>query len=812
LVLKKTNLLLFTTFLLSSQVQADSSDELFKKVFGKNTESKQVILDATLGDFYLGGINATISGEKLISLSGKDLEALLSSKVRENKRALYQFRDKDVEVNKLPFKVTYHASELRLKIELPADDQEPVSSNIYEELVPYYSRKAQTSATFSLGTNYKLEAVEVKNLDQKSSFNAQVDSFMNIKSLTFENQMNYLSSRKDPWYRQNSRLVVDSPSKMQRFEMGDVSYPILGYQQSRTLGGVSFYKDFSLNPYRVTSPTSSFEYEVISRSLVRTIVNGAILKTEYKNPGRYSVKDIPLNNGLNRIVVEITDDFGKKEILVFNESSSLDSLAENVSRYALVAGVPVTDTDVRRDYDQSKGTFLSGFYQYGVSKHWTLGGYSQGNKDFKMLGASNIFSTGLGNVSLDIAGSKNKIQSGNAVQANYQLNLFGSQWYDSHNLNVRFEYRSPWFNEAGDFIFNRFDYNAAASYSIPFWEKFNASVGGNLSHPRAGDKEKFGLDTSVTSRLFNATSLTFFYGRARDENKNWSTQLYLFFNIAFGESSTFASAYYEKNSETKRITLINDDGKKLNSLKTSASVDENLASRNGTLDLQYNTTLADLGVREEIQGLKGRSTGSKTSLRFLSAFAFVKDNENAAFSISRPIANSFVIFKPKDNWKGQRFGVQSITNDNDTETGLFGESLVSGLTPYQYRRLQLDPSYLEPGYSLGQESFVVYPRYRSGSLFMIGESGLLVLKGTMLDKKGKPLALKVGYLTAQNGKTTPFFTGRDGEFLIEGAEPSVVKIQIDDEQFEQKELDLSGKASGIMDIGKIIVPEKEGRL
>ncbi len=810
--MKKTNLFALTVFLVSAQVHADSSDELFKKVFGKNSESKKVVLDATLGDFYLGGVNSTIAGERLISLSGKDLEALLSSKVRENKRSLYHFQDKDVEVAKLPFKVTYLASELRIKIELPPDDQEPVSSNIYEELVPYFSRKAQTPATFSFGTNYKLEAVEIKNLDQKSSFNAQIDSFMNIKSLTFENQMNYISTRKEPWYRQNSRLVIDSPSKMQRFEMGDITYPILGYQQSRTLGGVSFYKDFSLNPYRVTSPTSSFEYEVTSRSLVRTIVNGAILKTEYKNPGRYSVKDIPLNNGLNRIVVEITDDFGKKELLIFNESSSLDSLADNVSRYALVAGVPVNDTENHRDYDQSKGTFYSGFYQYGVSRHWTIGGYSQGNKNFNMLGASNILSTGLGNVSFDAAGSKNKMQSGTALQTNYQLNLFGSQWYDSHNLNLRFEYRSPWFNEAGETTYNRFDYNAAANYSVPFLEKFNASVGGNVSHPRIGDNERFGLDTSLTSRLFNATSLTFFYGRSRDENKNWNTQLYLFLNIAFGESSTFASAYYEKNSETKRVTIINDDGKKLHSLKTSASIDENIASRNGSLDLQYNTTLADLGIREEIQGMKGRATGSKTSIRMLSAFAYVKDNEKSAFSISRPISNSFVIFKPNESWKGQRFGVQSITNNNDTETGLFGESLVSGLTPYQYRRLQLDPSFLEPGYSLGQESFVVYPRYRSGSLFVIGESGLLVLKGIMLDKKGMPLSLKVGYLTTKNGKTIPFFTGRDGEFLIEGAEPSLVKIQIDDEQFEQRELDLSGKASGIMDIGKFIVPEKEDRL
>lgn len=810
--MKKTNLLLLSAFFHSLPVHADSSEDLFKKVFGKTQESKKVVLDATMGDFYLGGVGAVLAGEKLLTLSGADLNRALEGKIRIHKRPVYKLPEGDVELGKLPFKVQYLASDLRLRIELPPEDQEPLSSNIYDEMIPYYARKAQTPATFSLGTNYKLEAVAPKNLNQTGSLNAQVDSFMNIKSLTFENQMNYLSNRKESWYRQNSRLTIDSPSRMQRLELGDVSYPILGYQQGRSVGGVSLYKDFSLNPYRVTSPTSSFEYEITSRSLVRTIVNGAVLKTEYQNPGHYSIKDIPLNNGLNRIVVEITDDFGKKSVLVFNESSSLDSLAESMSRYSLVAGYPVNDTENRRDYDQSGGAFYSAFYQHGVKKGWTLGGYSQGNNDFTMLGASNIFSTSLGNISFDTAGSKNSFKSGKALLANYQLNLFGTQWYDSHTLSLRFEHRSPWFNETGAVIFNRFDYSATANYSVPFLERFNASVGGNFSHPRIGDNGKFGADASLTSRLFNAGSLTFFYGRARDENKLWSTQLYFFLNIAFGESSTFASAYYEKNSNTKRLTVIHDDGRKLKSLKTSASVDETLTSRNGSLDLQYNTTLADLGVREEIQAFKGRTTGSKTSFRLLSSFAFVKDREQSAFSISRPISNSFVIFKPNEHWKGQRFGVQSVTNDNDTETGLFGESLVSGLTPYQYRRLQLDPSFLEPGYSLGQESFVVYPRYRSGSLFMIGESGLLVLKGIMLDKEGKPLSLKVGYLTGKNGKSTAFFTGRSGEFLIEGAEPSQVKIQIDDERFDVKELNLQGKASGIIDIGTIVVPDKEGHL
>lgn len=121
---------------------------------------------------------------------------------------------------------------------------------------------------------------------------------------------------------------------MQRFEVGDVNFPILGYQQSFQIGGISFYRDFSLNPYRVVNPTSSFEYRIDSRSLVKTYVNNILLKTEYMNAGSYSVKDIPLNNGINKILVEVLDELGATKTFIFNESGSLDLIAEGVSRYA----------------------------------------------------------------------------------------------------------------------------------------------------------------------------------------------------------------------------------------------------------------------------------------------------------------------------------------------------------------------------------------------------------------------------------------------------------------------------------------------
>ncbi len=803
------SLLLFALVVPVQSYAQPNTDELFKKVFGKSSkEEKKALVDATLGDFFIGEVNVIIVGEKIISISHQDLKRLLADKIREESQTKYQLSETDTDPEKLPFQIKYHAAEIRISILIPTEDLKPNDANVYDDLTPYYARQAFEPAPFSIGLNYKLEQSFNKNTNQNNIFLAQTNTFLNINNVSVENQMTYLTDRENGWARQSTKAIYDRPNRMQRFEAGDIFYPIIGYQQSQNLGGISFYKDFSLNPYRMVTPTSSFEYQVLNRSLVKTFVNNVLVKTEYMNAGRYSVRDIPLNNGINKIIIEITDDLGNVKVLTFNDSGSLDLLAAGVSRYSLAAGYPTSEVDGNLKYQDETGAFGSGFYQHGITKHWTTGVYAQGNKNYSLLGSNQILSSNFGNWSYDLAGSKNDFNSGYVTQLTYQLNLFGAYWYDSHTLTTKVEYRSAYFNESGANFKNRYDISTTASYSVPLFERFNVALGGSWQHPTLSDIARISYNTSVTTNLFESSSITAFAGRTRDEFNIWSNQVYFFFNMTFGASNTFASVFYDKESDTKRLTVIRDTGKKYNDLKVAAVVDDNISSKSGYVDVQYNSVLADLGAREEVIKINGQREGYKTTVRFLSSLAYVYNGQDHGVSISRPISNSFVIFKPNSDWKGQKFGVQTSNGINDSSTGLFGETLVSELTPYQYRRLQLDPSNLEPGYILGQESFVVYPRKNSGHLFVVGKSGLLVLKGTLIDAGNKPIGLKVGYWTSASGKNTPFFTDREGNFFIEGVEASLGSVQIDD-NFKPVQMDLTGKKQGMLDIGNIKVLSEE---
>jgi outer membrane usher protein FimD/PapC len=787
-----------------------NTDDLFKKIFGKkNKEEKNNLVDVTIGDFFIGEVRINLVGEKITKISQEDLKKILIDKIREESLLKYKLNDGDIAPELLPFPIKYHPSELRVSILIPTEDLRPIDANVYDDLTPYFARQAIAPAPFALALNYKLEQTFNKNTNQSNLFLAQTDLFMNIKNISFDNQMTYFSNNEKYWKRQSSKAIYDRPSRMQRIEAGDAFYPIVGYQQAQSLGGISFYKDFSLNPYRMVTPSSSFEYQVSSRSLVKTYVNNVLLKTEYMNSGSYSVRDIPLNNGINKIVIEIVDDLGVKKILTFNDSGSLDLLAEGVSRYSLATGYPSSEVGRNLKYLNDDGLFATGFYQHGLNRHWTVGGYAQGNKNYKLLGANQIISSRLGNFSYDLAGEKNNFNSGLVTQLTYQLNLFGAYWYDSHTFTTKVEYRSPFFNEVGANFENRYDVTTTASYSVPLFERFNVAIGGSYQNPTLAENSKISYNGSLTTNLFESSSFTAFAGKTKDEFKVWTNQLYFFFNITFGASNSFASAFYDRESKTKRLTVMRDTGKKYNDVKVAAVVDDNITSKNGYLDLQYNSILADIGAREEVVKNNGKKEGYKTSIRLLSSFAYVHNGQDQGFSISRPISNSFVIFKPNEDWKGQKFGVQTFNGVNDASTGIFGETLISELTPYQYRRLQLDPSNLDPGYSLGQESFAVYPKKYSGHLFVVGKSGVLVLKGILIDSENKPLALKVGYWTsATNGKNTPFFTDREGVFFVEGVEASKGSIQIDDE-YSPIQMDLTGKKQGLLEIGKIKMINEE---
>lgn len=791
-------------------LRAETNEDLYKKVFGHQTEVREILTSAVLEERIIGDVRVKAQGKKLISVNRDDLIAALKNMIFENQLQSILSKNLEIQLQDLPFAMTYLENELILEMDVPEFWLRPNEKSFLDDFIPYYSKKAVNPAPFSFQLNYKAEYLYQSNKTDRDNILGVVDNAMFLNGFVLDNDLTYNQLKKERWFRESTVLTYDFQDRLTRFQGGDVANSSIGFLQSKNLGGISLFRDFSLNPYRVSYPTSRFDFTLTKRSLVRTYVNNLLIKSEYLNPGKHTLKDIPLNNGVNKILVEIEDEFGERRVLTFNEASSQDLLARGQNRFDLTFGKISRDLDDRKDYNVYSDLFYSGFYQFGHRKNLTLGGYVQGLGSFTLLGSQAILASRRGNIILDAAKSFNEDFNGFAARATYQLSLFGPYWYDSHTLTARIENRSERFNETETKSTNFFDLLSTVNYSVPILDALNVSLG--VNHAKSRDSllsDKWGGDFSLGAKINNDAILTFSYARSRDENEKWQTLAYAFLNINLPERSTYVSAFYDRQSNLQRLTAIHDSGKRLNDLKLSAVAEQDKEGQQASIDTTYNTQLIDLGLRLEHTNPKNSENYYRAIPRLLGGVTIVHQDGQWGGSISRPINGSFAIFKPHNEFKDQSFGIRSYGNETESKTGVFGEALLTGLTPYQYRQVQLDPTYLDPGYSLGQESFVLLPYYKSGHLFIVGEAGRVALRGKIVDSKENVLAYKVGYLieVGVSEKIIPFFTNKSGNILIEGVAPKKYILKI--EEFSEQEIDLTDK-KGFIEFGSIkMMSQKE---
>jgi outer membrane usher protein FimD/PapC len=70
---------------------------------------------------------------------------------------------------------------------------------------------------------------------------------------------------------------MKDPTRMLRYQAGELSYPIASLQRYRPLVGVGVARQFDLQPYRVTQPGGRTGFTLESTSTVDVYVNGTLV-------------------------------------------------------------------------------------------------------------------------------------------------------------------------------------------------------------------------------------------------------------------------------------------------------------------------------------------------------------------------------------------------------------------------------------------------------------------------------------------------------------------------------------------------------
>ncbi|MBY0515833.1 MAG: fimbria/pilus outer membrane usher protein [Bacteriovoracaceae bacterium] len=709
-----------------------------------------------------------------------------------------------IEKRSLPLEINYNPQEANLILTVSQSNTATTQLEATEDPKNIYASQALMPAPFGGAINYRVEKSWGSNQLGGETFSTYFDSFINMKGVVLENQSYYFDNQGQVgWFRGDTRLVKDFQEKRVRLQAGDVYPQGFGFMTARPVGGIHVARNFSLDPYRIAFPQGQGQFTLQTRSRVKTYVNGVQIKDEFLPAGNYDLKDIPLINGLNTVIVETTDELGTKKMYEFKLPTSVGLLKAKEWNFSLSHGRPFSDSTFKRNYIQSDLT--SAFVQYGLNQSVSLGGYGQKQNNFSLSGLESGLATNAGNFFLGAAASRDETHAAGAGSATWQLQSLGSQLFNAYTITLRHERYGDGFQNQMNGVTSILRSQWQGNITIPIRGLLTASFGstyGDVRNPALADRKSW--DATFNIRAWTNLNISMFMSRTRDENKNWNDVAYAFFTWTFDNASHFVSGFHDVENKINRLTAVRDNRNRLYSPRLTAVAEEGPSKDLAEVDGYVPTPMADIGGR--ITGAQFDNAGKTQSrgvARLASAFVFGYQNDQWGAGFSRPVPNSFVLFKPSQNLKKQTVALRSTSPYTEGQSGPLGEITFTNLLPYQYREIQLDPTGLDEGTSLIQERFVVYPTYRSAHVINIQDKGSVVLTGLLVDTKGVPLALKVGNVSGK-----PFFTSREGRFFIEGLEPGVHQLTI--EGLESIDLEVDKTARGIKDLGRLEMdPEEE---
>jgi outer membrane usher protein len=324
-----------------------------------------IFLDLSINTVEKGQISAIIQGEDIL-LEAKDLESVGISIEGIGKAQIIEGK-KYLSLSSLAPAIVYQFDVNLLKLALTSSPDRLTEVNVRD----LYSRSILPADTVftrdnSAYINYAVNYNRVQGLDNFTAFSELGYSFGNSLANT-----TITRDGKGNVTRGISSLTYDDNKSLDRWTFGD-SFANLGELGGNlTVGGVTASRQFSLNPYFISTPQdANIRGSIATPSTVEVYNNGVLIRREQLNPGQFELRNVERDSGLNNTTVIIRDSFGREQIIrtPFYFTSSV--LQAGVSDYFVNVGLKrpsLTDSN----YYESPG--LRGKYRWGINNFLTAG-------------------------------------------------------------------------------------------------------------------------------------------------------------------------------------------------------------------------------------------------------------------------------------------------------------------------------------------------------------------------------------------------------------------------------------------------------
>ncbi len=693
-------------------------------------------------------------------------------------------------------------------------------------------RQSFVSSYININATETIDSRLVGYNDRRSPLQAQIENGTNVGNFVLEAFGTYTEQREDSasgrsaFIRQDVRVTRDFTGLLSRGSVGDVVYPVQSFQVYRPLKGASFYRQYAMAPSKLTYPTGNREIFLKNNSKVYIYVNNQLQKVVELPAGRHQLKDFQYTSGMNDVRFEIVDQFGQTEIIDFSYTASTDLLKPGFQQFSYAAGTPSSSnpTSGERVYDDTNDTF-SAFHRYGFSDHFTGGVNGQLDSKQSIFGLEGNFSLKKGYLKLESALSGTEdVGSGYALGSTYNYIDYKGPDKTQRSLNAGLVYRSDRFLEFGTItapgVARRLNLSVGHSRGITKMMGLNFGINYVLNRSLTTDaSNSYQLRLGLSNRWSNGISGNVTAAHSKLSSGKDEISLTAFLIWTFPKQKQTLSAYANSADSSSRIGWNYNPSTGADSASYQANLREDKLEKGYGGGATVNGNRARVTALHEVVLTKidepstvvkeSERADNVTTIQLGTALVFA----GGRFGIGRPVSDSFAIVAPRKSLKGQKLMINPDSEENYlAKTGWLGPAVVPEISSYNPTTLVIGAKDLPLGVSIPQDHFNLYPRYKSGYGFPLGNDANVYLSATIINSEGQPVGMASGIATNLDDSSQPVitvFTTRRGVLQSEGFKAGRFKIEIEANKYEPVEIVIPKDAKEEYSLGTLKLKERQ---
>ncbi|WP_188074628.1 fimbria/pilus outer membrane usher protein [Pusillimonas sp. ANT_WB101] len=633
--------------------------------------------------------------------------------------------------------------------------------------------------------NYDLYAVHNPDSNSTLSGSSEMRYFSplgvlnNTMLTTLQTQSNSGSSSGSSYYdysRRTRNVRLDTawnsywPESEISLSVGDTTTSYLPWTRSIRVGGIRLGRDFSLKPYRITSPLPAFMGTAVLPSAIDLYIDGIKRYNGQLPAGPFQLENMPVVSGMGNAQVELTDALGRRTVVDIPFYSSNTLLAKGLSDWSVEAGY------VRKDYGYAsfsyeKDPVYSATGRYGISNNLTLEGHGEYSGRVVTLGAGAVATVGvLGQVSASYSASRSDDRQG----SKYSL---GYQWQNRRfNIGMNTVRSTEDYRDVASVYANsstpRVTESAVAGVSLDNLGSLNLSY----VHTRYGNN----IPTAYYYSGSNNNAYTYYSSTATSNR-----YVGAYWSKSFGNHATVSLSYNRSlNSPRTNMVFLGLSMYFDNNLTVGSSVQRSTGQNSYGLSASQ-WTREETGWNWTVQGQKNpQSTYGNAEVSYRSlkgdyrvgVNAYEHTNSAYAGASGSVVAMDGGLFAGRKVYDG--FAVVSTSGVPDVPvmlqnrqiglTDAQGRLMISPLNAYQKNQVSIDALNLPTTMKIDKVNINVAPQRDSGAMVKFELRPVRAATLTLHDGAGTVIA--VGAPLNLNGNATGSVTGYDGLAYLEDLE------------------------------------------